>query len=265
MKINYIILIPSSEGKKTGGDESKIYRVVKNNKKNNYFMKDLWIERENIYGKLRETISEMNFDALEKILDLKGNNLKIAIEKNEDLLNQETLVAIERFSGVMFQAINYKGLNDKEKNLFNRSAIIVDALFGLLKPEDLIPDFKLKLSSKLKDLNLIDFWKVNLKPILSKEFEGKIVIDILPDNFRKTIPSDLIEINDYVRVKFMENKSGKTINVGHNSKQLKGEFIRYLLKKENINRDYLENFKHSAGYIFDKDLSDEKSIIYVKN
>jgi len=256
---NYIILLPPSESKKTGGDETKPLRLIKNFKKDNYF-ETLWIEREEIYGKLRETISKSTHEELEKILDLKGKNLQNAIEINSDLLNKETMPAIERYDGVMFKAIEYNKLNEKQKENFNNSTIFIDGMFGLLRPQDKIPEYKLKINSKFSDIDITKYWKQNLIGLFHSLFKEKIIIDILPETHRKvvTIPSD----SKYYQIKFMIEKNGKNVNVGHDSKKLKGELIQYISNKEQITRKYLEEFKHKDGYIFNEKLSNENEIVY---
>lgn len=258
---NYIILLPPSEGKKKRGDESMPLRLVKNFKQYNYF-KNLWIEREEIYGKLREAITKSSFKDLEKIFDLKGKNLQDVIEITSDLLNQETMPAIQRYNGVMFNAIDYINMNENKKKNFEESVIFIDGMFGLLKPLDLIPEYKLKITSKFLDINITKFWQEKLKSILSGEFKEKLVVDILPESHKKVITKN--EDYNIISIKFCEVKENKLINVGHDSKKLKGEIVNYLVEKENITREYIKEFKHTMGYKFSEKYSNYKELIFLK-
>ena len=258
---NYIILLPPSESKKKEGDENKPYRLAKNLKKNNYFI-SLESDREYVYGKLREAITVLKEKELEKVLELKGKKLQESIETISDMLNLPVMEAIERYTGVMFSAINYEKMTSEQKENFNNSVLFIDGMFGLLKPTDLIPDYKLKINSKYLEIDISKFWKERLKGILEVYLKDKIVIDILPESHRKILNPNLTNI---IQISFCELKNGKLVQVGHDSKKLKGEIINMIVSKENINTSDLKGFKHSMGYSFSEKNSTEKLFVYLKN
>ena len=258
---NYLILLPTSENKKKGGDESQPYRVVENLKKYNSFIK-LQFDREEIYNKLREAINELEEGELEKIFEIKEKNLQNAIELISDLLNSPTKMAISRFDGTMFKSINYEKLDLAQKDNFNESVIFIDSLFGLLRPEDLIPEYKLKISSKFLDLDVVKFWENRLSSLFDVLFREKLVIDILPENHRKIITKT--SAKEYLEISFVDNLNGKIKQAGHNSKILKGEIVDYIVSRNNLTREYLQEFSHSLGYNYSQELSNKEKIVYLK-
>lgn len=137
---NYLILLPPSEGKNFGGDFSNPYNKIKDT----HTFKELTSQRDYVYKKVLEAISKEPEKKLEKIFDMTSNNLIKVFEIMSNLENLPTLKAIERYCGVMFKAIDYDNLSEKQKTNFNESVLFIDGLFGLLKPEDLMPDYKLK-------------------------------------------------------------------------------------------------------------------------
>jgi len=170
---------------------------------------------------------------------------------------------IERYSGVMFKAIDYDSLNLIQKNNFDISVLFVDGLFGLLRPQDMIPNYKLKITSKVDDLNITKYWQENLKEILLETLKGKIVIDLLPQAQRKVLIPILDDLS-IIKINFFEFNNGVLKNSGHNSKQLKGDIIRYITDFDNISVSDISNFKHSQGYSFDKSLSSKNELIFLK-
>ena len=258
---NYLILLPPSEGKNKGGDESKPYRIIQNLKKYNTFI-SLNSEREFILEKLKQLISIVNEKELESVFELKGKNLQEAIEINLDLLNEETMPSIGRYDGVMFKSIDYKKMSEAQKNNFNFSVLFIDGMFGLLKPQDFIPEYKLKITSKIGDINITNYWKTNLRPYFKMLFKDKLIIDLLPEAHRKVI--DFNEEDNYISIKFCELKNSKLVNVGHDSKKLKGEIINYITSFENIKINDLKNFKDMREYKFNEKYSNEKEIVYLK-
>lgn len=259
--VNYTILLPPSEGKKSGGNDSKVYRLVKNLKKYNSF-NYLEIERDFVYNKLREALSELSEKQLEKVFELKGDNLNRAVENLSDFLNLPTLKAIERYEGVMFKSIDYENMSKKQQLNFDSSILFIDGMFGVLKPTDLIPEYKLKISSKFLDISIKNYWKERLYGTFREQFKNKIVIDILPQAHREVVSYSSNE--NYYQISFKEEKKGKIQNVGHNSKKLKGEFVNYLVSKDNIDEKYITSFTHSEGYKYSKELSSDNEIVFFK-
>ena len=66
--VSMVLLLPPSEGKVSGGDESKVFRVVQNLKKYNSF-KMLQSDREYVYETLRNAISVLSDSELEAVFD----------------------------------------------------------------------------------------------------------------------------------------------------------------------------------------------------
>jgi len=262
MKTNYLILLPPSEGKNKGGDENKPYRMVQNLKKFNEFI-FLNKDRELIQEELKKIISLADDTKdLEKIFDLKGEKLQEAIEITSDLLNEETMPAIKRYDGIMFKAIDYNNLNNLQKENFNFSVLFIDGMFGLLKPQDLIPKYKLKITSKVENINIIKFWKESLRSIFKILFKDKLVIDILPQSHRKVLSDE--ENYNIISINFCELKNNKLVNVGHESKKLKGDLIKYIISKKNILFEDFKIFKHKDGFNFSEKYSTKNQIVYLK-
>ena len=94
--------------------------------------------------------------------------------------------AIERYQGVMFDAISYPTLSKAGKKNFDRWAIILSGLFGALRPRDLIPNYKLRIDARLPEVGKLDqYWGPHLAAGLKKALRGAIVWDMLPGAHRR--------------------------------------------------------------------------------
>ena len=261
-KTNYTILLPPSEGKNSNSTNDK-YSIEKLNKTNNSFI-ELDTLRYQISSNLKDSINSSDEIKHEKILDLKGNNLKSAIQKTLNFENELTTSTINRYDGVMFKAINYNDMSQVQKENFNNSVIFIDGMFGLLKPQDLIPDYKLKITSKFGRFNMTSFWKENLYEKLNKIFQNtELVIDILPGAHRKVV--NFSNAENYVEIMFATIKDGKLKNAGHESKKLKGEIINFIVEHNTISIDKLKTWKHSSGYSYDAKNSNEHLLVFLKS
>lgn len=203
-----LILIPPSEGKTSGGKHPPLKKI-------HPLTKELH----------KQLTTEKN---QEKLLGVKGNKLEESIQANKHILKSATFPAIERYSGVVYDGIDYQTL--KQKKFFDSHVRIVSALFGVVKPQDLLPDYKLKIE-KLKADKL---WLEEN----SQQLKNHFIIDLLPKTHRKAISYD-----DGIEVEFTIIKNGKKIPAGHNGKFIKGRFVRWLVENKITDPNEFKKFK----------------------
>jgi uncharacterized protein len=193
-----MILIPPSEGKRSGGKGPTISASATT----------LAILRR--YERAHEHHAQ--------ILGVKGAALAAAQEANRTVLESLTMPSIERYTGVVYEALGYPSMSKRGQAYCDANVRIVSALFGLLAPRDPIPDYKLAIEK-------LESWKT-WKPILSKAVEGAFVIDLLPKAHARAIHYD-----EGIRVEFF-GSNGKAL--GHLGKHIKGRFIRWLCEHETM-------------------------------
>ena len=141
--------------------------------------------------------------------------------QNQDIFNSKCVPAIERYTGVVYDHIDWSSLSKKAQEYMNQHIIIFSGLFGLLTPDTLIPDYKLKMNV----LSLKNLWK----PIISESLEGEdIIFDLLPQVHRKAYTPT----KNTIQIDFLVKKQGKTSAAGHFGKAVKGQFIRFLAQNQ---------------------------------
>ena len=221
---DYLILIPPSEGKTPGGYKPSIKKFSQATQ----YIVDQW-----------KSLSRSQW---QKLLGVKDKALDKAISCNSDVLNSKTFPAIERYSGVVYNAIDYGTLTKAEQKRFNVHVRIVSAVFGLVAPQDLIPDYKFKISN----LGVDKYWR----EINKKSLQGAFVIDLLPQAHKKAV-----EYNDGISIDFSIIKNGKKVPAGHHGKHIKGRYVRWLVQQKTLNEAVLKKFDEdgfqwqSDGYV----------------
>jgi len=198
----------------------------------------------------------------EEVFEVRGEALDDAIRLNRSFRESTTMPARDLYTGIMYQAIEYKTLKKREKMLFDKQVLILSGMFGLLRPTDRIPPYKLKMSANLGGVvgKLANFWRQPVSDALRTELRGKVVWDFLPDQHRRVWDGSG-EIRACHQVKFVKRviRSGvaewKTIS--HHSKSLKGSLIRHLLMKDADSPKALKDFEHPDGYHYEPSLSVE--------
>lgn len=215
---NVIILIPPSEGKNPSGSGKPLGQLDENARV--------------IYERL--TAYKGNLSLL---YGVKEKALQAACMANAQLLKAPTLPVIVRYSGVVYDGISYSTLSAKARQFFNDHVRIVSALFGLLSPQDHIPDYKLKIEK----LDAAAYWK----PIITKKLAGCFVIDLLPQAHQKAVSYER-----GVKVDFIIVKEGGSVPAGHQGKLIKGKFIRWLCQHTVVDPKDFPGFKED-GFRFD--------------
>ena len=151
------ILIPPSEGKS------------KENATNIAFGKTEFLFKNEI-KKVLEKLSECENSALTNIYGSSHEKSVIQHKENLELFNNKCSLAIERYTGVVYSYFDYKSLNDSSKVFSNNNILITSGMLGLVKLNDLIPNYKLKMNV----LKLTSFWN----PIFTKSLKNEDFIKI---------------------------------------------------------------------------------------
>tara|TARA_Y100001970_G_C14161619_1_gene818872 strand:+ start:888 stop:1586 length:699 start_codon:yes stop_codon:yes gene_type:complete len=156
--------------------------------------------------------------------------------QNQDIFNSPCAPAIERYTGVVYEHIDWSSLSEKAKQYMEKHVLIFSGLFGLLTPQTLIPDYKLKMNV----LSLQHHWN----PILTENLNSeKPVIDLLPQVHRKAYKPNK---DNVINVDFIIINKGKKTAAGHFGKAVKGEFIKYMAENNILSVDEFSGFEYDG-------------------
>ena len=126
--------------------------------------------------------------------------------------------AIDVYTGVLYQALDWGSLSATAKSRGDKSLLIISAIFGVLRPSDVIPNYKAKIKSS--------DWKAVLKPVLDG-LEADLIIDCRSSTHAGVWQSPPERT---VAVRVFKKEKGKISVITHLSKQYRGELTRELLK-----------------------------------
>ena len=219
------ILIPPSEGK-SKFDISNIEFI----KTKNLFLDEI--------KKILEILSSVKNEELVKIYGAPIDKSELIHNDNLNILNNKCSQAIERYTGVVYNNFDFKSLDESSKKFAVDKILITSGFLGLVKLNDLIPNYKLKMNS----LKLSAFWK----PIFSNYLKDEdFILDLLP-----TIHKKSYESKKSVEIDFKFIKNNKSISAGHNGKAIKGKFIRFVVENKLEKLDEIIEFKQD-GFAWD--------------
>lgn len=234
-----LILLPPSEGKAPGGSGAAWRRGT--------MALDLDRRRERVLASLRSAM-RANEAARAKLLGVKGAALTAATAANRSVLEAPTMPAIERYTGVLYDALDVGSLRAAERRRLDGIVVIVSGLWGAVAPTDPIPDYRLKMGAALPRLGkLSSWWRDDLSAAIAERAAGRHVWNLLPNEHAAAwrAPAGLVQWS----VRFLEpGRDGELVAVSHWNKFLKGALVRHLLAHPATVPDDLASWEHPAGY-----------------
>lgn len=229
---NFSLLLPPSEGKADGGLESQPWSTELG-----VFGEALHKQRTQIVVQLKKLNGG---DSM--LLGVKGVHLERATVSNKNVKGAPTLPAWQRYTGVVWDHLNLASLPATSRASATRRIFIPSGLLGLVRADDLIPDYRLKMGARLAPFGTLNkWWRDAITEALQETAKKNVLVDLLPQEHRAAI--DWESIPNALRVDLV-SKKGAVVG-GHNAKAAKGLLAQHLLvtKGQDI-RSMVSSFKH---------------------
>jgi hypothetical protein len=209
-----LILLPPSETKRDGGEaESRLALATLS-------FPALKAERTTALAALR-TISR-SVSASTAALGL-GPTQRFEIDRNRAVSVSPTLPAIERYTGVLYDAIDVGSLGRAARAFLGETVVIHSALFGLIRANDPIPAYRFSHDTRLPTTSLSKLWRQANAGVLAAE--PGLVLDLRSESYVHLGPAG--EGSVFLRV-VTEDGTGTRRALNHFNKHGKGELVRAL-------------------------------------
>lgn len=214
-----LILLPPSEGK-TAHAQGPAFELE------NLSFAELTDERRVVLEALASV------SAREDAMDVLGVGASLAneVSRNITLHTEPAAKAHDIYSGVLFEALNYTTLTHTAQQRADESIIVVSALWGAVRFDDLIPPYRLSMSVKLEPVGkLATWWKKRLTPVLDEAAKDQLIIDARSSTYAAAYkPSN----GNSVAVNVFQLRHGVPKVVSHFAKHTRGEVARFLVQQE---------------------------------
>jgi cytoplasmic iron level regulating protein YaaA (DUF328/UPF0246 family) len=210
-----LVLLPPSETKRDGGDGPPLR-----------FDQLSFPDLEPVRKALLDELVELSADreASRKGLGLSPKQ-DAEIERNAVLHTAPTLPAIDRYTGVLYDALDIGSLRGAAAARARARLAIGSALFGLLRADDPVPAYRLSATAKLPgSAPLSARWRPVLEPVLADVAAQELVVDLRSGSY-----AALGRLPAAVRVDVLaEHPDGRRTVVSHFNKAHKGRLARAL-------------------------------------
>lgn len=210
-----IVLLPPSETKRAGGDGPPLDLSALG------------------YPALNPLRAELVDALVELAADRPASRTALAISAKQDeeidrnaaLRHSGTLPAIDRYTGVLYDALDISSLHGAAAVRARSRLAVASALFGLLRADDPVPAYRLSAGSKLPGRPaLAAGWRPVLEPVLADLAADELVIDL-----RSGAYAGLGRLPGALTVDVLsQHPNGQRTVVSHFNKAHKGRLARVL-------------------------------------
>lgn len=147
------------------------------------------------------------------------------IDRNAALRTAATMPAINRYTGVLYDALDIDSLRGAAASRARSRLAVGSALFGLLRADDLIPAYRLSANSRLPGRpTLAARWRPVLEPVLAGIAANELIVDLRSGSY-----AALAKVPGAVTVDVVaEHADGRRTVVSHFNKAHKGRLARAL-------------------------------------
>jgi len=213
--------------------------------------------------------------AVLKKLTVEDIEKKLKVNKNLAVLNYErykkwkkedennSKQAVFTYNGHLFKNIELNSFKNDDIDYLQEHLVIISALYGVLKPLDLIQPYRLDFLAKIKinDKSLYNFWQDTITEYFNK-LNDDIVINLASGEYSKVL--DRKKLNKrLVDIVFKEFKNGKYKTMSMSAKKMRGRFLNFMAKNNIADLEFLKDFNYD-DYKFSEKESSEDCFIFLK-
>jgi uncharacterized protein len=216
-----LVMLPPSEGKRPGGSSRARLGA---------FDEELGATRREVARRLKVAVARSSRPDLETTLGVRGPLFDRAYEATLALLAGEAALrpVWQRYSGVVWSHLEPETLSAAQ----HRRLIVPSGLYGLNAGDDLVADYRLKMSARLLGSSLASLWRPVIASSLARHAKGRVVYDLLPVEHRSALDVQDLGATRLVTVTFRHARDGRL--AGHDAKAAKGAFARHLVESSDV-------------------------------
>ena len=204
--------------------------------------------------KLSDALAELNYERYQNF--------------STPFTEENAYPAIALFQGDTYVGLDAKTLSKEDVEYAQNHLRILSGLYGLLRPVDLMQEYRLEMGTKFanaKGEDLYDFWSdilANACNQIVKDHKDQSIVCLASNEYMKSIPTASLNTN-LIICHFKEIKDGTTKTIGLFAKKARGMMARFMIQNRIEARDELKTFQED-GYQFSDSLSDQKNYVFLR-
>ncbi len=230
-----LVLLPPSEGKDhpAGGDPVDLSTLA--------FAEDLGERRERLLDALESLARAPRSRAVKMLGVSPGQAAEVDVDAA--LRSAPTAPAASVYSGVLYDHLGLAELPERAQG----RVLIASALWGVVRPADRIPYYRLSAKARLKRIGPIaGYWRSALASAIPDE-EGELIVDMRSGAYAASWKPKRATL---LAVRAFGEKDGVRKPISHMAKAVRGDVARALLKAKSppTDADAAATLAEAAGF-----------------
>lgn len=225
-------------------------------------------ESEELIGVLRK----YNPKKLQQLMKVSSDIAELNVERYAKWTKEHSFdnakQAILAFTGEVYNGLKATEFSEADMDYSQNHLRILSGLYGVLKPLDLLQEYRLEMGTKLKfkkHANLYHFWGDKIVNELNetiKSQNNKTIINLASTEYFKAVNTKKLNANVVTPI-FKDGKKGEYKVVMMYAKKARGMMTNYIIKNKIDHPTDLIGF-NAEGYYFNPKLSTNNELIFYR-
>lgn len=169
-------------------------------------------------------------DKAAQVLGL-GRTQADEVLRNAELRSAPTARADDVYAGVLYEALDLASLDAAARRRATGRVAIASALFGLVRPVDRVPAYRLSGTVSLPGIGPVStFWSSRLDSSVREAAGRGLVVDLRSSTYASFWRPDADTVRRVVTARVLHEVDGRRKVVSHFNKATKGRIVRSLLQ-----------------------------------
>lgn len=174
--------------------------------------------------------NELLIERAASVLGLGGTQTDL-VQANGRLLTAPTARADRIYTGVLYDALDVATLSPAAKRRATRWLAVASSLFGLVRPNDHIPAYRLSGDVSLPGLGKVAaHWRTHLDPTIRDAAGDGLIVDLRSSTYAAFWRPAADIAPRVATVRVLHEHNGQRKVVSHFNKATKGRLVRVLLE-----------------------------------
>lgn len=177
--------------------------------------------------------------------------------------------AILAFLGDVYTGLEAANFKKTDFVFAQKHLRILSGLYGILKPMDLMQDYRLEMGIRLKTergTNLYHFWGNKLTKLINKELKNhssNLIVNLASKEYFSALQKKDLE-GEILDIHFREFRDGKYKFLSYNAKRARGMVANYIIKNKITDMESIKAFDYDS-YYYNESMSSENEYFFTKN
>lgn len=233
-------------------------------------MKEYITEEIRAIMKIKEELAQLNYCRFQRMKPI--SCCKNSKDGKESPKFTGKTPAIFAYDGIQYKSISPESISKDGMEFLNNHLRIISGLYGVLRPFDMIDEYRLEMQTKVKindKANLYSFWDGSISRNISEDLGGEgIVLNLASKEYSKTVEKYFDNKKSESKIKlitctFKVEKAGKLKVESTASKKARGYMVRYIAENKIDDIEGVKTF-NIDGFTYSENESTEKEIVFVK-